>query len=133
MSASVCSIEKRGSQPVAARSFEASATSKGWSTGRTRAGSTKTSTGTVGLRAEELEGVGEPGAPAGAEVVDLAGDALQRQQAIAADDVADVGEVADDVEVADLDARLLARLDLGHLPGQSRPGRRSTTASARRG
>ena len=53
-----------------------------------------------------------------AEVVDFAGGSALGEQAIAADDVADVGEVADDVEVAGLDAELVTGLDLGHLPRQ---------------
>ena len=73
----------------------------------------------AGQGREDLEGVREPGAPAGAEVVDLARRRPFGQEAVGADDVADVGEVADDVEVADLDARPGPGLDLGDLPGQA--------------
>ena len=72
----------------------------------------------AGERGEDVQGVGELRAAAGAEVVNLAGGPFFDQEAVAPDDVADVGEVADDVEVADLDAGLPARLDLGHLSGQ---------------
>src|SRR5262249_32673816 len=48
---------------------------------------------------EHGEGVGQADSAARAEVVDLARPALLGEQAIAADDVADVGEVANDVEI----------------------------------
>ena len=67
-----------------------------------------------------LKRIGELGAASRAEVVDLAGLAVPGQQAIAADHVADVGEVADDLEVADLDVGLAPCLHLGNLERQRR-------------
>ena len=103
---------------MAARSLVASATSKGWSTGRTRAGSTRTGIGRVASDRRCSERIGDLGALAAAEVVDLAGLAVLRQEPVGADHVADVGEVADDVEVADLHALAPARFHLGHLKRQ---------------
>src|SRR5487761_2474559 len=54
--------------------------------------------GAIGEVRERVQGVGDLDALARAEVVDLAGIAFLGEQAVAADDVADVGEVADDLE-----------------------------------
>ena len=73
----------------------------------------------AGQAAEDVEHPGELDVAAGADVVDLAPLAALDEQPVGADDVADVGEVAHHVEVADLDPGLPADLDLGHLPGEA--------------
>src|SRR5262245_53411776 len=68
-----------------------------------------------GQRSQSGQGVCQACASSGTEVVDLTAGAMQREQAVGADDVADVGEVADDFEVSHLDPRPEAGLDLGDL------------------
>ena len=87
--------------------------------------------GTVAMLAEDFEHAGQLHVAAGADVVDLAGLAFLDEQTVGADDVADVGEVADDVEVADLDTGSQAALDFGDLAGEAGEGVEIGLAGAR--
>ena len=67
-----------------------------------------------------VDHVGDPDRLAAAEIVNVARDACHQRQAVGADHVARVVEVARDVQVADLqDGLAVARFDLGQLLGEA--------------
>jgi hypothetical protein len=65
----------------------------------------------------------------GAEVINLAGLSFFGQEPVGSDNVSDVGEVADDVEVADLNPGFEPGFDLGDLPGPAWLNGRAITTS----
>ena len=74
--------------------------------------------GAAGQGCEMMQGIGDLRPPAGAEVVNLSGFPMLGKEPITTNDVTDVREIADDVEVADLDGSLAPGLHLGDLKSE---------------
>jgi len=74
----------------------------------------------VGQGDEVAQSVGKLRSSTGSKIIDLAWFSVLGKEAVAADHVANIGEVTNDLEIANLDIGFPPSLDLGNLVCKSR-------------